>query len=320
MAMDESVTIFDVPTRKLKEVQRVLSALDLEAARAKIDALLANYPDHELVHREALIVQFLQETLTPEAKPPHLFGRFSAFRKLLKELSYTPDYFADLERTYYGRVVDAFAGSPLEPIYGYPPGYLLFKAGRFDQARESLLGEVSQASLPSKRKAHLLGYLGDLFEARGEIEEARRYYAQAILADWSGIDTKALLDEDVKALILGTYIPEGMGGAWSASVGHILMVFPPRGFRDSDELMNFFKDFNRLRLEMQKEQSEETAGRLFYGALIMVENEMLFRSLKGADMLELRKLMRTINPALYRFYNKATLARRENADILDKGR
>ncbi len=316
--MDESVTIFDVPTRKLKEVQRVLSVLDLDTARAKIDILLANYPDHDFVRREARIVQFLQETLTPEAKPPHLFGRFSAFRKLLKELSYTPDYLPDLERAYYGRVVDAFGDTQLEPIYGYPPGYLLFKAGRLDQAKESLLGEVSQVSVPPKKKAHLLGYLGDLFETRGELEEARRYYAQAILADWSGIDTKAILDEDVKALILGTYIPEGMGGAWAACVGHVLMVFPPRTFPDSDELMNFFKEFNRLRSELQKEQSEETAGRVFYYALIMVENETLFRSLKGADMLELRKLMRTMNPALYRFYNKATLARKENTDILDQ--
>jgi hypothetical protein len=165
----------------------------------------------------------------------------------------------------------------------------------------------------------LLGYLGDVFIARGEIEEARHYYVEAIQADPNGIDTKSLLDEDTRALVLGTYIPEGLGGIWAASVGHILMVFPPPLFRDSNEVMAFFKTFNGLRSDLGKDDSDETPGRVFYHALVMVENEPLFRVLKGADMMELRKLMRTINPALYRFYTKATMARRDRGDSPDNG-
>lgn len=313
--MDRTITLFDVPLRRLKEVQKALSALDLEAVRPIMELLVRQYPNHPEVRREDAIVRFLQETFSDVKKPAQLFTQFSAFRKLLKEHSYLPEYLPDLERAYFGRVVEAAGDEPLGPIYGYPPGYLLLKAGRLEEARESLTEELSQSGISAKKRAHLLGYLGDVFIAGGEIEQARRYYVEAIQADTSGIDTKALLDDDTKALILGTYIPEGMGGIWAASVGHILMVFPPPVFRDSDELMAFSKEFNRVRSELGKDDSDDTPGRVFYHALIMVEHEALFRVLKGADMMELKKLMRSINPSLYRFYTKVSTARKDSEDI-----
>ncbi len=313
--MDRTITLFEVPQRRLREVQKSLSTLDIQAARDGMDLLIKQYPDHPEVRREDTIVRFLHETLTDVKKPAQLFTQFSSLKKLLKEYSYLPDYFPDLERSYFGRIVDAAGQEPLGPIYGYPPGYLLLKAGRLEEARQSLEEELSQAGLPEKKRAHLLGYLGDVSIAGGEIEQARRHYVEAIQADPNGIDTKALLDDDTKALILGTYIPEGLGGIWAASVGHILMVFPSPILADSNELMAFFKRFNGLKSELGKDDSDETAGRVFYHALVMVENEELFRALKGADMMELRKLMRTINPALYRFYTKASMARKNGQDV-----
>ncbi len=313
--MDRTITLFDLPQRRLREVQKALSTLDLEAAGRNMEVLVRQYPDHPEVTREHTIVRFLQETLSDIKKPAQLFNQYSAFKKLLKEYSYLPEYLPDLERAYFGRVVDAAGDQPLSPIYGYPPGYLFLKAGRLPEARQSLVEELSGSGISPKKRAHLLGYLGDVFIAGGEIEQARRYYVEAIQVDTSGIDTKALLDDDTKALILGTYIPEGLGGIWAASVGHILMVFPPPVFGDSNELMAFFKEFNRLRSEMGKDDSDETAGRVFYHALVIVEHEAVFRALKGADMMELRKLMRTINPALYRFYTKASMARKDGHDI-----
>ena len=283
--MDRTITLFDVPQRRLKEVQKALSTLDLSGARQYMDLLIRQYPDHPEVKREDAIIRFLEDTFSTITKPTQLFTHFSAFKKLLKEHSYVPEYLPDLERAYFGRVVDAAGDEPLGPIYGYPRGHLLLKAGRLEEAKQSLLGELSQGGIGPKKRAHLLGYLGDVFIAGGEIEQARRYYVEAIQADTSGIDTKAMLDEDTKALILGTYIPEGLGGIWAASVGHILMVFPPPVFEDSNDLMAFFKEFNRLRSDLGKDDSDETAGRVFYHALVMVEHEALFRSLKGADIM-----------------------------------
>jgi tetratricopeptide (TPR) repeat protein len=318
--MDRTITLFDVPLRRLKEAQKALSTLDLAAARSNMDSLIRQYPDHPEVKREDIVVRFLEETFRTITKPAQLFTHYSAFKKLLKENAYTPEYLADLERAYFGRVVDAAAHETPGPIYGYPHGYLLLKAGRLEEARESLLEELSQTGITPKKRAHLLGYVGDVYIAGGEIEEARRYYVKAIQSDTSGIDVKALLDDDTKALIQGTYIPEGLGGIWAASVGHILMVFPSPVFRDSGELMAFFKEFNRLRAELGKDDSDETPGKVFYHALVMVEHESLFRSLKGADMMELRKLMRTVNPSLYRFYNKASMARKNGEEITDDDR
>ncbi len=318
--MDPKVTLFDVPQKRLKEVQKALATLDIDAALYTMESLARQYPDNSEVKREDVIVRFLQETLSTVKKPAQLFTQYSAFRKLLKDYSYIPEYLPDLERAYFGRVVDAAGQEPLGAIYGYPPGYLLLKAGRLEEARKSLVEEISEMGIVPKKKAHLLGYLGDVFIANGEIEQARRYYVEAIQADTSGIDIKGLLDDDTKALILGTYIPEGLGGIWAASVGHILMVFPPPVFRDSNELMAFSKQFNDLRAGLGKDDSDETPGRVFYHALIMVEHEALFRVLKGADMMELRKLMRSINPALYRFYTKASMARKDSEDAHEDDR
>jgi tetratricopeptide (TPR) repeat protein len=315
--MDRTVTLFDVPQHRLREVQKALSILDVEAALQAMDTLVRQYPAHPEIRREEAIVRFLQETFVEPKKPAQLFTRFSAFKKILKEYSYTPDYLPDLERAYFGRIVDAAVDEPLGPVYGYPPGYFLLKAGRLEEARQSLSGELDQPGIGPKKRAHLLGYVGDVFIAGGEIEQARRYYVEAIQADTSGIDTKTLLDEDTRALILGTYIPEGLGGIWAASVGHILGVFPPPVFNDSNDLMAFFKEFNTLRSAMGADETDNTAGRVFYHALIMVENEALFRVLKGADMMELRKLMRSINSSLYRFYTKASMARRDSGDAPD---
>jgi hypothetical protein len=318
--MERTETLFDVPQKRLKEVQKALSTLDLSNARQNMEVLIRQYPDHPEVKREDIIVRFLEDTFSTFTKPAQLFTHYSAFRKLLKETGYVPEYLADLERAYFGRVVDASGDEPLGPIYGYPRGYLLLKAGRLEEARQSLAEELSPAGIAPRKRAHLLGYLGDVFIAGGEIEQARRQYVEAILADTSGIDTKALLDDDTKALILGTYIPEGLGGIWAASVGHILMVFPPPVFRDSNELMGFFKEFNRLRSELGKDESDEIPGRAFYHALVMVEHEPLFRALKGADMMELRKLMRTTNPSLYRFYTKASIARKNGEAVPEDDR
>lgn len=318
--MDRTITLFDVPQKRLKEVQKALSTLDLSSARRDIESLVRQYPHHPDVKREETVVRFLEETFSSITKPAQLFTHFSAFRKLLKEISYLPEYLPDLERAYFSRVVDAAGADPLGPIYGYPPGYLLLKAGRLAEARRSLAEELSQPGITPRKKAHLLGYLGDVFIASGQIEQARRHYVEAIRADTSGIDTKALLDDDTKALILGTYIPEGLGGIWAASVGYILMVFPPPEFADSARLMEFFKEFNTLRSGLGKDDSDETPGRVFYHALVMVEHEALFRPLKGADMMELKRLMRSINPALYRFYTKASMARRNGQEIPDLDR
>ncbi len=201
---NRTVTLFDVPQQRLREVQKALSVLDIEAALQTMDILVRQYPAHPEVRREEAIVRFLQESFEESKKPAQLFTRFSAFKKVLKEYSYTPDYLPDLERAYFGRIVDAAGDEPLGPVYGYPPGYFLLRAGRLEEARHSLSKELDQAGIGPKKRAHLLGYIGDVFIAGGEIEQARRYYVEAIQADPSGIDTKAMLDEDTRALIVGT--------------------------------------------------------------------------------------------------------------------
>ena len=182
------------------------------------------------------------------------------------------------------------------------------KAGMFEEARGSLEKEISVPSLPPRSRARLIGYLGDLFSVMGDETEARKRYLEAMLADWRGIDTDNIIDEDVQALLSGSYVPEGHGGVWAASVGAMLLILPRPDFADSDEVLRFSKEFLALKTAQKKDESEESAGKLFYYALVIAENERLFRSLKDADIMELRKLMRRLNAPLFRLYTKISLS------------
>jgi hypothetical protein len=305
--MKQDVTLFDVPSEKLKDVIQLIAALDLEGSKKKISSLLKLYPNHPDIQREADIVRFLEESIEKHTKPTELFNRFRAFKKFLQDIHYTPDYLDELREAYFAKIVDAYGSNPIEQIYGFPPGYLLMRAGRHDDARKSLVEEMESPAIPINKKARLLGYLGDLLFIIGDVTGARGQYVKAILTDWRGIDLKELADEDVMALVQGSYILEGVGEIWAASVGHMLMVFPPGEFPDADSVKVFYKEFSRLKSLQKKEVSEETNGKLFYYALIISENERLFSSFKGTGSMELRKLMRTLNPKLFRFYNKIHL-------------
>lgn len=156
-----------------------------------------------------------------------------------------------------------------------------------------------------------MGYLGDLLCSMGDTGKGRDYYLTAILTDSEGIDIDLVIDDDVASLIKGTYISEGWGGMWAASVGHMLLVFSVREFSDSDELMDFYKEFIRLKSSMKKDRSGKTSGKLFYYALVIGENEGDFKALKETDKIEIRKLMRQLNPGLFKYYMKLIL-KREN--------
>jgi hypothetical protein len=94
--MDRKTTLFDVPQKRLREIQRSLSSLDIQSARQGMDNLLKQYPDHPEVRREEAVVQFLYDTFIDMKKPAQLFTQFSSLKKLLKEYSYVPEYLPDL--------------------------------------------------------------------------------------------------------------------------------------------------------------------------------------------------------------------------------
>ena len=243
-----------------------------------------------------------------DGTPAEFFKRFRAYRKLLQELAYDPTYAIQVEELFFLRIIEAFGGEPPQPVYGFPAGFLLLKAGMFEEARKSLEKESSIPSLQSRARARLVGYLGDLFSMVGDEPEARKKYLEALLIDWRGIDVDNIVDEDVKALVSGSYVPEGHGGGWAASVGAMLLILPRRDFTDSEEVLRFSKEFLALKAAYKKDDSEDVAGKLFYYALVIAENEQLFRSLKDADNFELRKLMRRLNASLFRLYTKINLS------------
>ncbi|MBN1571695.1 MAG: hypothetical protein JW984_00690 [Deltaproteobacteria bacterium] len=309
--IDDNPTLFDVPKIKLKRVMEDISILNLEGAKVKMYSLLRQYPENDDVGREAEILKIIESVMTEETTPSQLLSGFYSIKRHLNSISYQPEYLDDLEIAFFQRIVDAFGEEEIKPVQGYPAGFLLMKAGRFKDAEESLLGELDDPSLPLSKRARLLGYMGDLFFMVGDTEGGRSHYLKAVLADWRGIDKKNIVDEDVSALIAGTYIPEGEGGIWAAPTGHMLMVFRSGSFEDSDDLMDFYNEFIRLKSLAAGDDSEEVWGKLFYYALVIEENEDVFRSLKGMDKMALRKLMRELNSVLFKLHTKLSVSRRD---------
>ena len=312
--MTDEPTLFDVPQAKLVGVTRSMIDQDIEKAKGDIEALSGMYPHHPHIDREKRLVFHIHEALETAGTPAEFFKRFRGYRKLLQELAYAPTYAIQVEELFFQRIIGAFGDEPPQPVYGFPTGYLLMKAGMFEEARESLENESSVPSLPSRSRARLIGYLGDLYSMMGDEPEARKKYLEALLVDWRGVDTDNIIDEDVKSLVSGSYVPEGHGGIWAASVGAMLLILPRRDFTDSDEALRFSKDFLALKTAYRKDESEDVAGKLFYYALVIAENEKLFRSLKDADGMELRKLMRKLNASLFRLYTKISLSSARDAD------
>jgi len=320
MMIEDYPTLFDVPKMKLKGVMEELSVLNLENAKNKIDLLILLYPENDEIEREAKIIELIESVIKEGTTPASLFSGFTSFKKHLESITYLPDYMEELEQSFFRRIVDSFEGETIKSIHGYPVGFFLTKAGRYEEAAESLFAELGDSSQPQKKRARLMGYLGDLFYVSGDTELGRSFYLEAILADWRGIDKKTVADEDVLALIIGTYIPEGMGGIWAAPVGHMLLVFGSKSFEDSGDLMDFYKEFERLKSAVEKDKSVEIIGKLFYYALVIEENEDVFRSLKGTKKMSLRKLMRDLNPKLFKLHTKLSLSRKgANVGMEEKG-
>ncbi len=310
MMIEDYPTLFDVPKRKLKGAMEEISVLNLEEAKNKIDSLVLLYPENDEIDRESKIIELIESIIKENTTPGNLFNGFTSFKKHLESIKYLPDYMEELEKSFFRRIVDFFKREKIKSIHGYPTGFFLTKAGKYEEAAESLFEELGNSSQPQKKRARLLGYLGDLFYVSGDTELGRSFYLEAILTDWRGIDKKNVADEDVLALVVGTYIPEGMGGIWASPVGHMLLVFGSKSFEDSDDLMGFYKEFERLKSAVEDDKSVETIGKLFYYALVIEENEDVFRSLKGTKKMVLRKLMRDLNPELFKLHTKLSLSRK----------
>jgi tetratricopeptide (TPR) repeat protein len=312
--MTDESTLFDVPLEKLVGVTRSMIDQDIDKAKQEIQSLSDMYPYHPNIERERQVVFHIHEALNSDGTPADYFKRFRAYKKLLQQLAYAPTYAIQVEELFFQHVIEAFGGDPPQPVYGFPAGFLFMKAGMFEEARESLEGEASPPSLASRIRARLIGYLGDLYSMMGDEPQAREKYLEALLIDWRGMDAENIVDEDVKALVSGSYVPEGHGGIWAASVGAMLLILPRPDFKDSDDVLSFSREFIALKTAHKKEESEELAGKLFYCALVIAENEQLFRSLKDADSMELRKLMRKLNASLFRLYNKINLSSPRDAE------
>jgi tetratricopeptide (TPR) repeat protein len=216
----------------------------------------------------------------------------------------------DLERSYFREAAGiverlGLAASPRLPGCDLPTGLIYFAAGNWDRAIASL-----QACLPTALdNATVYSYLGNAYLRRGEPEVARRCYLEACLVNPGEMDWKRLEDKDLLSLravleeeASGEYSSAAPAVAWLPTHAYIAGIFKPKIIRLKDEFKIFVEEFQQLEKRYIKEKEPSLGAALFFRAIIICDNEVALRLVKGMDFAEIRARMRETEPRLFADY------------------
>jgi hypothetical protein len=69
-----------------------------------------------------------------------------------------------------------------------------------------------------------------------------------------------------------------------------------------DEFTTFLADFQVLEKRYRKEKSPQIGAALFFRAIILCDNEISLRLIKGMDFTDIRRQMKDIHPELFADY------------------
>lgn len=145
--------------------------------------------------------------------------------------------------------------------------------------------------------------IGDFYHRQGDQIKAREYYREAFYRDPGKVDISNLAEERVKNFIIDLKEDEEIPEPpliWAAPVGLIRGIFPFPSIKTKDQLLISIKEYENLSAIEPIETL--TRARLFYAALILVE-EARWRDISYAyDPILLRREMKRLSPHLFEEY------------------
>lgn len=210
---------------------------------------------------------------------------------------------AEVKRAYFERLIleiDQCGLPDPSPLLGnFPFGFILMQAGRYEEAIGSLQNRIPQ----SPHNAALYGYLGDAYHLRRQPRVGRQCYREACLIDPASIDWRHLQDKDLQDLkrdLLIEYHPDpALALAWLPSHGRINGLFERKPLRLNDGLKEMVEDYLTIARSHAKNQSALLAAALFFRGIILCENEPSLKLIKKINLIQVRKMMKQVNPQLF---------------------
>lgn len=291
-----------------------LIRLNLNEAVKAFEDYKALYRKDDDVNSELKLADFLMEGFAgaperPAEEPAFLCGLWESFQGYAESLRFEhKNLIADIKSSFFQRVVKTInrcnmADSPFlsDTI---PTGYVYIQVGRYDEAIKAL-----QACIPvAPDNAAVYGYLGDAYMLRGDADVARQCYREACLidpssVDWSHVKDTALLelkDQIVKELGLG----QSLALEWLPSYAYIKGLFKPKMTKLNQGVKESVDEYLALRKTFLKKEAPDLKAKLFFRSIILCDNEPLLRFVKKISFIDIRRLMREVNPGLFSRYLK----------------
>jgi hypothetical protein len=105
-------------------------------------------------------------------------------------------------------------------------------------------------------------------------------------------------------------IDHAVAAHWLPSYAYVRGMFKPKAIRQLEVLKTFVDDFLQINKTIPGDSSEELKARLFIKAIILCDNEVFMRMVKGIDYADIRRRMKEINEPLFSDYMRHIGARK----------
>ena len=294
-----------------------LIRLNLDAAKEAFNRYQELYRDRDAIDKEAKLTDFLIKGFSrvpdscPE-RPAHLYRLWTSFESYLQSVSFEGEnIISEIKYSFFKKIHKALEQCNLtDALYisdTVPTGYVYMQLKKYTLAIQSL-----QACIPvTPDSAAIYGYLGDVYVLRGETGDtgaSRRCYLEAYLIDPCGIDWCHIKDSallELKDQIIEEHnLEDSLALEWLPSYAYIEGIFKPKTIKINDGLKEFVDEYLNIKKTYDKEQTSDLKAKLFIRSIILCDNEESLRFIKSIDFMDIRRLMKDINPDLFRRYLK----------------
>ena len=294
-----------------------LARLNLDAAKDAFNRFQELYHGTDDIDRETKLTDFLIKgfSVVPDScpeRPAHLYRLWTSFESYLESVNFVGENIvSEIKYSFFRKILEALEQCNLtDDLYisdTIPTGYIYMQIKEYNLAIQSL-----QACIPvTPDNATIYGYLGDAYMLRGEPGDtgaSRQCYLEAYLIDPAGIDWEHMKDKELLELkdriIEEHNLKDSLALEWLPSHAYIEGIFKPKTIKLNDGLKEFVDEYLNIKKAYDKEQSADLKSKLFIRSMILCDNEDSLKFIKSIDFMDIRRLMKDINPDLFRRYLK----------------
>ncbi|MBW1900263.1 MAG: hypothetical protein JRJ20_01370 [Deltaproteobacteria bacterium] len=294
-----------------------LTKLNLDAARKAFNRYQELYHDRDAIDWETKLTDFLIKGFSrvPDAcpeRPAHLYRLWTSFESYFQPVSFgSQNIVAKIKHSFFRKMREALEECNLtNALYisdTVPTGYVYMQLKEYNLAINYL-----QACIPeTPDNVAIYGYLGDAYMLRGEPGDtgaSRQCYLEACLIDPGGIDWCHMKDRallELRDQIIEEHnLEDYLALEWLPSYAYIEGIFKPKTIKLNDGLKEFVDEYLNIKKTYDKEHASDLKAKVFIRSIILCDNEDSLKFIKSIDFMDIRGLMKDINPDLFRRYLK----------------